>query len=253
MLKSRLRKVFEGFIKPFRRFFPNRTEYGYFHALCETSSKGGDIKVSTSQCGEDLIIQYIFKCRGLLDISYLDIGAHHPYFLNNTAIFYASGSRGINIEANPDLITAFNKERPNDINLNVAVSTYDGISTLCIPQDSLTLSSLDSQSLDLVSEKIDSIQVPCLTLNSVIDKYMMGRCPDLLCIDVEGGELSILKQISSLRCLPKVICAETISYSLSGRGVKNNDIKNLLLAMGYIVYADTNINTIFVLEDFWSR
>lgn len=251
MLKHRLRKVIERLSLIFRRIAPIKDDHHLFRTLCNSSLKGGDIKVSTSQCGEDLIIQYIFKCRGLVNISYLDIGAHHPYFLNNTAIFYATGSRGINLEPNPALINSFFVERPNDINLNAAVSDHDGVSTLFIPKDALTLSTLDSKTLDLTAEKFDSIKVSCLKLTSIIDKYMTD-CPlDLLCIDVEGSELAILKQVSALQYLPKVICVETLSYSLHGKGAKNREIENLLLSMDYMVYADTNINTIFVMKSFW--
>lgn len=55
-------------------------------------------KISYSQCGEDLIVSFIFNRLGILNPNYIDIGAHHPYKLSNTAFFYESGSRGINIE-----------------------------------------------------------------------------------------------------------------------------------------------------------
>ena len=48
-------------------------------------------KKSFSQCGEDLIVDYVFKARGVGRPSYLDIGAHHPYWLSNTALFYERG------------------------------------------------------------------------------------------------------------------------------------------------------------------
>jgi hypothetical protein len=58
-------------------------------------------KKSFSQSGEDLIIDFIFNALGISRPSYIDIGAHHPYYLNNTAIFYLRGARGINIEPDP--------------------------------------------------------------------------------------------------------------------------------------------------------
>ena len=57
-------------------------------------------KKSFSQCGEDLIVNYIFGLRGITKPTYLDIGANDPFYLNNTALFYINGCRGINIEAN---------------------------------------------------------------------------------------------------------------------------------------------------------
>lgn len=56
---------------------------------------------------------------GIKKPSYIDIGAHHPYEISNTAIFYMNGCRGVNVEANPNLIDEFYKERPDDIKQGV--------------------------------------------------------------------------------------------------------------------------------------
>jgi hypothetical protein len=44
-------------------------------------------KVSFSQIGEDLIVDFIFQVRGIQKPTYIDIGAFHPEFLSNTAFF----------------------------------------------------------------------------------------------------------------------------------------------------------------------
>jgi hypothetical protein len=36
-----------------------------------------------------------------------------------------------------------------------------------------------------------------------------------------------------------------------GAGAKRQDLVDFVLALGYVVYADTNLNTIFVRRDFW--
>ena len=79
-------------------------------------------KYSFSQCGEDLIIEYVFTLRGISHPSYIDIGANHPFFLSNTALFYLKGCRGINIEANPYLMDDFLKYRSEDTNLNYGIN-----------------------------------------------------------------------------------------------------------------------------------
>src|SRR5215211_2513715 len=88
-------------------------------------SQNRQCKISYSQCGEDLLIQYLFNLRGIPKPSYIDIGANDPFFLSNTAIFYKKGCRGINIEANPLLIKNFKLHRPEDINLNIGVGPKD--------------------------------------------------------------------------------------------------------------------------------
>ncbi|HIL70794.1 MAG TPA: FkbM family methyltransferase, partial [Verrucomicrobia bacterium] len=59
-------------------------------------------KQSYSQCGEDLLIQFIFKTMKRSDLRYLDIGAHDPVKFNNTFGLYRAGHRGVCIEPNPE-------------------------------------------------------------------------------------------------------------------------------------------------------
>src|SRR5215813_3013834 len=83
-------------------------------------------KESFSQCGEDCIVEFIFSARNIEKPSYIDIGAFHPFELSNTAKFYRKGSRGINIEPNPDQFRYFMKHRKNDKNLNMGVGIKSG-------------------------------------------------------------------------------------------------------------------------------
>lgn len=64
-------------------------------------------KPSFSQCGEDLILRHLFDQLGIARPTYLDVGAHHPQMLSNTALFSATGSTGINVEPDPELFAAF--------------------------------------------------------------------------------------------------------------------------------------------------
>ena len=45
------------------------------------------LKKSYSQCGEDLIVKFIFDILNIKNPSYIDIGAHHPNYISNTALF----------------------------------------------------------------------------------------------------------------------------------------------------------------------
>lgn len=82
---------------------------------------------SYSQHYEDLILVAIFSQLGIQTPTYIDLGAHHPFRNSNTATFYERGSRGINIEPNPVLFEYFEEYRKDDINLNVGVSTKEGV------------------------------------------------------------------------------------------------------------------------------
>jgi FkbM family methyltransferase len=212
------------------------------------------MKTSFAQCGEDIIVNYIFSLRGLLSPTYIDIGANHPFFINNTAIFYEKGCRGINIEANPMLIGEFNKYRPNDINLNVGISIEEGESDFFIFEDNTlsTFSKSECDNLQLNGKKLLSIEKVKLTpIENILKKYFNDQFPDFLSIDVEGLDFTILQSIDFKRHFPKVICVEVAEYSAIGTGAKKTDLVDFLISKGYSEYATTNLNAIMVKNEFW--
>lgn len=219
-----------------------------------TSPKKKVYKLSFSQCGEDLLIDYIFELRGVRMPTWLDIGAHDPFYLNNTAIFYGRGCRGINIEANPALIGNFRKERKEDINLNVGISDRADSLDFYIMSDSTlsTFSRDECDSLVAGGHKLEAVKkIELMTVKSVIDKYHGGRFPDILTIDVEGLDFTILRSIDFSAGAPKVICVEAAEYSPIGAGARRTELIDFLVSKGYYEYANTNLNAIMVKRDFW--
>ena len=209
---------------------------------------------SYAQCGEDLIVRYLFQLCGIPQPSYVDIGAHHPYYLSNTALFYISGSRGVNIEPNPLLITEFNRQRPADVNLNIGVASLEGqLEFHCFEDATLsTFSEAEAETLIRAGHKETAcIPVPVLPLEKIVEQYCAGRFPDFLTIDVEGFETEILSTIDYARNYPKIICVETANYSPTGRGGKRQELMEFVEEQGYVLYADTNLNSIYIKEELW--
>ena len=222
---------------------------------CVNWTKKGHRKVSYSQCGEDIIINFILTCLKIDKPTYMDIGAHHPFRFSNTALFYEAGCHGINIEPDPDLFKLFEKYRKNDINLNIGISDKPG-ELLFYIMSSQTMNTFSMQEAeDLVLNHgfviTNKVKVPVDTISNVVEEYLNGINVDILSIDVEGLELQILESIDFTVFSPIVICAETISYSTRGLGVKDVALIKFLENKGYMVYADTYINTIFVQKDRW--
>lgn len=213
-----------------------------------------DSNISYSQCGEDLLVDYIFKLRGLLRPTYIDIGAYHPFNLSNTAIFYKRGSRGINIEANPLLIDKFKEYRPEDINLNVGIDVKDGFCDFFIMKDSTlsTFSKKEFEQFCLHGKELDKIvKVKTRSISSILAEFFGNEFPDFLSLDVEGRDFAILKSINfELHC-PKVICVESAEYSPIGAGSKRYELIDFLVSKGYYEYANTNLNAIMVKNEFW--
>lgn len=202
-----------------------------------------------AQFGEDLIVLNIFSLLGVVKPSYLDIGAHHPIHVSNTALLYKRGSRGINVEANPNLIGAFQTERPDDINLNIGVGPERGTLNFYFIDDWSGRNTFRRDvAEDFIREnpqfsirKVQPIQV--MTINDVVDRHADGRFPDFLSLDVEGVDYDILANARFSPDTPEVICVEAVS------GADSDDsrrLKDLLDSRGYVLFARTISNLIMV-------
>ncbi len=217
-------------------------------------------KLSYSQCGEDLIIDFLFSW--VLDVkkpSFLDIGAHHPYNFNNTFLFYKRGCRGVNVEPDPALFTYFNKMRPSDKNINKGVGFEPAITSA--PFYVMSSRAMNTFSKEGAEEMISNgsfqleeiIEIPLVDINQLLEAYFPLGAPDLLSLDVEGLDLEILRRLDFARWSPKVICVETIMFNDKMVIEKNTAIPDLLAKKGYFVYADTSINTIFAQQSSFSK
>lgn len=216
----------------------------------------GTEKISYAQCGEDLILEYLFASLGISQIRYLDIGAHHPSYLSNTFLFYQLGGSGVCVEPDPRAILRFQKLRPRDRCINVGIGSNPGTAIFYV-MTTPTLSTFSRDEAERYAsygtEKIEStIQIPMRTINDVIEAEF-GGMPDLISIDVEGYDLPILKSLDYPRWRPKVLCVETLTYVEGGHASKLKGTIEFLESQGYFIYADTYINSIMVDKTIWNR
>jgi len=214
------------------------------------NKKNNWIKSSYAQSGEDLIVKYIFDNLGILRPTYIDIGAHHPFYLSNTALFYETGSIGINIEPDPTLFKLFSRYRKKDININIGIGIENGVSDFYVISTP-TLNTFSKAEAERYAEEGDYkiteiLKIKTCSLENVLKVHNNGRFPDFLNIDAEGLDEMIVKSIDLKNNYPIVICVETASFSATGKSVKNTALIDLLSAKGYRIYADTFINTIFL-------
>lgn len=205
------------------------------------------VRLISSQCGEDLIIETLlpFKRGGF----YVDVGANHPIKYNNTFLFNAKGWRGINIEPNPKRMKLFRIFRRHDINLNVGIGQLESELDFYV-FDEHTLSTFDNNSVaefTKIGHKVkEVIKVPVKPLSKILEEYGGGREIDLLTIDTEGYDLEVLKSNDWEKFRPHFIIIETLEYRKEGEGKKLNNIYDSFMTdLGYNKIADTYINTIY--------
>jgi FkbM family methyltransferase len=210
---------------------------------------------SWSQCGEDLILRYLFDLLQIARPSYIDIGAHHPWYYNNTYLFYRQGARGVNVEPDPSLHAVLQRGRPRDVNLNIGIGPQAAELDFYV-MSSRTLNTFSaSEARKYVEEHglniVETKRIMVQTFAQAVDTHL-GRTPDLVSLDVEGLDLDILRSIDFSRYRPHAFCVETISYAGGdGSGIKSPEIHALMLQNGYMLYADTYINSIYVAQSSW--
>jgi FkbM family methyltransferase len=215
-------------------------------------------KTSFSQVGEDRIIAYFFGSIGLKTLSYLEIGTNHPVLGNNTYSFYLTGSRGVLVEPDPSLHAIIKSNRPDDILLTSGIaltetkeadfyifpSNYSGWNTFSADEVNVR------SKMGIAIEK--KITVPLKNVNDVIQSNCK-QTPDFISIDVEGLDEEIIRSLDFEKNGPKLLCVETIRNGESAFVEKQHSLIEFICSKGYVVYADTFVNTIFVKKELLNK
>jgi len=214
-------------------------------------------KVSYSQSGEDLIINFILSTLGIKNPTYIDIGAHHPFYLSNTALLYQNGARGICIEPDPVLFKTIQKYRKNDICLNIGIGFSEEKEADFFIMQCPTLNTFSKEQAieyeNYGTYKIEKVcKIRLKNINNIIESYLK-KTPNLISLDVEGLDYQILKSLDFEKYRPEVFCIETLTYTEDNSEKKLTEIIDFMLEKDYMIYADTFINTIFVNRASWSN
>lgn len=219
-----------------------------------TSSPYAGLYYSYSQAGEDVIIEYLFRLLGisLKDVTYLDLGANHPIELSNTYAFYEKNARGVLVEPNKNVVEIITKHRPEDLIINKVIHTQDNLVIPFYISNYDGLSSIDEVWLE-DCKKVDQsvsikevVQIQTITVNTIIKEHFKAVAPSLISIDIEGQELSILNSIDFMKYRPSILVVETIEFGMKVQSERAKEIDRVMQKNGYMIYAFTGINTIYV-------
>ena len=178
----------------------------YLHLL---RYRGLKEKLQYSRWGEDSFLINYFK-----DTSngrYIDIGAFHPFRGSNTYLLYKKGWSGINIDLNKTSIDLFKLARPNDINLNLAISDANKKIKVYQTKDLGKMNTIDSKFASFFLKNYYVRESCSYNLNDILYKYNASKNNrfELIDIDVEGSEYQILKNLNFNKYSFKLILVET--------------------------------------------
>lgn len=163
-----------------------------------------------SQFGEDVVLND-WLAKESNSGFYVDVGCYHPTKFSNTRFLYKRGWRGINIDMDAIKIKCFDLARPDDINVNAAVSDKQETVTLYNFSRYGLGSTIDPEvarntPMPILSES----SIETRTLTEIIDASpYRDRRIDLLSIDAEGHDFAVIRSLDMERYKPKILLTET--------------------------------------------
>jgi methyltransferase, FkbM family len=210
-------------------------------------------KISYAQNGEDIILERLFGDQetGF----YIDIGASHPEFLSVTKRFYDKGWHGINVDPLPQSIDLFLRERPRDLNLNVAIAKEAGVRLFHQVTDYPELSTFSQERIEGAGHTVVSYPVEIIPGDKLFE-HCDSEIVDFLKIDVEGAESEVIESIDFTSHRPRVIVAEATIPDSAFPGWRNfksiltaGQWEPLLLRAGYLFAYFDGLNNFYVREE----
>jgi FkbM family methyltransferase len=215
-------------------------------------------KHSYAQAGEDLIVDFIAKAMQIDEITYLDVGAHHPTQFSNTYLFYKRGFQGVLVEPDPELMASIKTARPRDVCIEAGVGVKAAATAQFFVMSTRTLNTFSEEEAKryeaMGTQRIEKVlPVALVTLDDILADRFGSKEPTLVSIDIEGLDFEVLSTLNLNKYRPPIVCIETLQYSETREETKDARIAQLMLDNRYFIYGDTYINTIFVDIDRWRR
>ena len=171
-------------------------------------------------------------------------------------MFYVNGDRGDCVEPDPALFKDFVVQRPGDTNINCGVGASTGSAEFYVMSTSTlnTFSMEEAQRYQSYGthQIVKTLSVKLKIINDILEQAF-SNCPHFVSLDVEGLDYEILNSLDFERFRPQVFCLETLSFTEEKTESKLTEIIDLMHSKGYITYADTYINTIFVDKAAWEK
>ncbi|MBD2752565.1 FkbM family methyltransferase [Spirosoma validum] len=205
------------------------------------------LTICFSQEGEDQILSQYFY--GIDKGFFLDIGAYHPIKYSNTYKFYLKGWRGINIDAMPGSMIAFNKIRPEDINVETGVAENESdLPYYIFEQTGINTFSekfaveMEDKGYVVSQKKVTRTR----TMKAILGEFLPpNQVIDFLSLDVEGFELDVLNSNDWTRYRPRIIVVESLqlkSQNVLDAYLHEVNYKLIAKTVNNVYYTDTTID-----------
>lgn len=161
---------------------------------------------SYSQHGEDFLIsKYFSKKKGII----IEVGAFDGMHISNSYALYKAGWKAIGIEANPTYFAFLKSNRPDGININLAMVKDELQKEIVFRAEASGLySGIQPNTVYFNQDASTEIRLPASTLNQVIKAHIGKEQIDCISIDVEGTEEEVLGGLDLKTYKPQMLLIE---------------------------------------------
>ncbi|TVR05658.1 MAG: FkbM family methyltransferase [Spirochaetaceae bacterium] len=189
-----------------------------------------------AQFGEDVTLHRLIPDG---DGLYVEIGGNDGVTGSNTLFFEELGHPCLVVEPVPYLANQIRARRSCAV-VEAAADEQDGEAEFLIASGGDTLSTLNNvnRALSRIDEHtggIEAVRVRTRTLDSILEEVRANRV-ELISIDVEGNELSVLRGLTLQRWQPRVLIIEDNSFGRDRR------VREHLAGHGYVRFRITGVN-----------
>lgn len=196
---------------------------------------------SFSQFGEDAVVASLIPRQTGI---YLDVGAGHPVTFSNTYSFYCQGWSGVLVEPLPANVEHARLVRPRDSVVQALCGLEADREIEFFEYSPYEYSTTEPERVTELStrghEPIARYRLPVLSLRSLMETYKLSDV-DLLSIDVEGAELSVLQSADWERFRPAIAVIEEWDSPLQSQ----TEISHFMQERGYEIMAVTGFSSIY--------
>ncbi len=215
-----------------------------------------------SQFGEDAVLTALFtRLKYEANFTparrtYVDVGACAPIRHSNSYNLYREGWRGILVEPMPRSPLSFALNRRGDTLVVACVSDQAEDLVLYAWGSGSVFNTTKADLARDVERRLgrapSKVQIPSVRLDALLARAQTSlEDIGVLFIDVEGGEMEVLRSCELTAAGPYVIVAEVLEDDIAR--VAKSEVCLFLQARGYQLYAWPNPSVIFLRSDLHAR
>ncbi len=208
---------------------------------------GRSVRLSYGYTGEDRLLESLLKSLITYNGFYVEVGSNEPRFISNTFLLYRRGWRGICIDPNEELIGKHRRIRPRDRAVCAFVA-HETQPLNFIQLSNNVLSTADPQYvpqfLAAGQQIVGTRQVQPRSLTSILVAEQAPAQFDLLAVDAEEFDLSVLQSLDFQRFRPRLVMVEADDFDPAQP--QQHPIFQLLVAQNYVFKGSILTNLYFM-------